>query len=425
MKINKNIKVAVIGCGYVGLPLALSFGKKFKTFGFDLNLERIKNLKSKYDSNNEFSKQDIKKAKFISFTYNYKDLIGIDYFIITVPTPVNKNNSPSLKHLEESFKMIKKIIKKGSFIILESTVYPGVTRNLALKFIEKNNFKLNNDYYIGYSPERINPGDRVHTIEKITKVVSASDEYALKKIKSLYSSIISAKIFTTKTIEVAEAAKVIENTQRDVNIALINEIELILNKMNINIYEVLEAANTKWNFLNFKPGLVGGHCIGVDPYYLNYIAKKNNYSTKIIKPSREINDSIANILAKRFISNLNKNLNKKKYNILILGFAFKENISDFRNTKILNLVNYLQKNNCNCYIYDNNIEIKKAKKIHKLNFIIKPNKDYYDGIFIAVNHKSFKKNILPNLSIYGKSKFIIYDYKNSLNNNKIIFKIEK
>ncbi|MDC0346726.1 nucleotide sugar dehydrogenase, partial [Candidatus Pelagibacter sp.] len=317
-------KIAVIGLGYVGLPLAIAFGERYHALGYDLNKKRIDELKKRYDCNLEISKNDFIKSKFIEFSNKKDDLNNYEVFIITVPTPLKKNKTPDLKSLIHATIIAAKYIKKKSIIIYESTVYPGTTEEICLPLIEKiSKLKVNRDFILGYSPERINPGDKVHTLKKITKIVSASNKFGLKEIKRIYQSIIKPKIYSVNSIKIAEAAKIIENTQRDLNIALMNELTEIFDKLEINIYEVLNAAKTKWNFLNFSPGLVGGHCIGVDPYYLTYKAKKIGLNPKIILAGRKVNDGMPEYILERIIKNLKEK--KIKFNnlkFLILGATF-------------------------------------------------------------------------------------------------------
>ena len=330
----KNINLGIIGIGYVGLPLALEFAKKRKVIGFDINFNRVKDLKSGIDKNFEFNKKEIKKAKNLSFTNNIADLKKTNCFIITVPTPINKHKEPDLKPLSKATKIIGNILKNGNLIIYESTVYPGCIEEFCVPILEKvSNLKFNRCFFCGYSPERINPGDKKHTVSNIKKITSGSTPQISKLIDDLYNEIITVGTHKVSSIKVAEAAKIIENTQRDLNIALINELSIIFNKLNIDTQEVLEAAGSKWNFLPFKPGLVGGHCIGVDPYYLTHKAKNIGYDAKVILAGREINDKMGFYVASKFIKEMNKkNIKIKKAKILIMGLSFKENCADLRNS---------------------------------------------------------------------------------------------
>ncbi|MDA8798623.1 nucleotide sugar dehydrogenase [Gammaproteobacteria bacterium] len=341
-------KISVIGLGYVGLPLAIAFAEKFPVVGFDINKQRINSLKKNIDITNEITSSQLKKSKLI-LSEDKKLLTDSDFFIITVPTPVFLNNNPDLSMLKSACELVGMHIRKGSVIVFESTVYPGCTEDFCVPLIEKvSKLKFKKDFSVGYSPERINPGDKKHTFTKINKVVSASDQKTCKKLAKIYGSVIKADIFLAKSIKVAEAAKIIENTQRDINIALMNEFSLILQKMNIRSKDVLDAANTKWNFLDFKPGLVGGHCIGVDPYYLAYKAKKIGVEPKIILSGRDINNSMPRHIVKEMLSKMIV----KKPKVLILGLSFKPNCPDIRNSKVLDVINQLNKNNIKPHLYD-------------------------------------------------------------------------
>jgi UDP-N-acetyl-D-glucosamine/UDP-N-acetyl-D-galactosamine dehydrogenase len=404
--ILKNTKIAIIGIGYVGLPLLQSFAKKFSAIGFDINKKKINFLKKKYNNYN--------------FTYNLDDLNASNFFIICVPTPLKKNNLPDLSILIKATEIVAKRISKNSYIVFESTVYPGVTEDICIPILERiSNLKLNKDFFVGYSPERINPGDKINTLEKIKKIVSASNPKSLKYINQIYSSIIKSGTYMAPNIKIAEAAKVIENSQRDINIAFINELSIIFSNLDIDTYEVLKAAKTKWNFLNFKPGLVGGHCIGVDPYYLSYIAKKSGINPKIILSGREINEK----MSKHYYNKITKKLfkPKAKNKILILGITFKENIDDFRNSKVVDLYNYFLKNNYNINISDPFVDKKEVKKMYNIN-LSKYSKKLiynYNVIIIAVSHNIFKK---INLQEINRKEFKIFDLKNITNKN---IKIEK
>ncbi len=349
---KKSTKISIIGVGYVGLPLALAFSKKFSTVGFDLNKNRIDELKNGYDSFNDQKKKDLLKNTRLLFSSSTKDINSSDYFIITVPTPVNNQKIPDLKPLISASKIVGKNMKKKSIVIYESTVYPGCTEEVCVPLLEKySGLKFNHDFFCGYSPERINVGDKKHRLENIKKIVSGSNINSLNKINSLYSNIIKAGVHKAETIKVAEAAKVIENTQRDLNIALVNEFSLIFDKLNIKTDQVLNAAATKWNFIKFSPGLVGGHCVGVDPYYLTYKAKKVGYNPKVILSGRKINDNMSKNVCDKILKLVRVNDIKRKPHLLILGYGFKENCSDIRNSKVIDLVNhFLKKKNKTQYI---------------------------------------------------------------------------
>lgn len=419
MKDLRKLKIAIIGLGYVGLPLALAFSKKFKVLGFDIDNERVKSLKLGKDHNNEFGKKDIvnKNLTFSKFENHLKEQ---DIFIITAPTPLQKNNLPNLNPLKSATVTVAKNMKKNSIVIIESTVYPGTTEEICVPLIEKNSkFILNKTFYCGYSPERINPGDKIRTITKIKKVVSASNKKTLAIISGLYKEVINAGIYQARSIKVAEAAKVIENTQRDLNIAFINELSFLFSKLKIDTQEVLQAASTKWNFLNFQPGLVGGHCVSVDPYYLTYKSRKAGYNPKIILSGRKVNNSVA-----KFISNQSiKLMEKKKINIqnskiLIAGFTFKNDCSDFRNTKVLDIYKHLKKKVRLVDIYDPLVSKNEILKKHKIRLIDKLKAKFYDGIIIAVNHKIFKNKGIYLFKKSTKKKSFIYDVKNIFGKNK-------
>ena len=411
--INKNTKIAVVGLGYVGLPLLLEISKKFKTIGFDKSNKKISDLKKQIDYTSELSEEQIKYLKKIKITSNLNDLSEAQIFIVAVPTPIDKRKKPDLSILKDATKNIAQILNKKSIVIYESTVYPGVTENFCVPIIEKySGLKWKKDFFVGYTPERINPGDKKHTLKKIIKVVSGDTKKTLQLIHDLYAKIIKAGIFKAQSIQVAEAAKVIENTQRDLNIALMNELSIIFKKMNIDINKVLEAANTKWNFNLYYPGFVGGHCIGVDPYYLTYKAKQLNYNPKVILAGRTINDQMANYASKEILKILIEKRIKKKSNILILGYTFKENCPDYRNTQIKKIKDSIQTNYKNTEIFDPYIKEKISKK-----FLIDlpKKKKFYDVIIIAVPHKYFldQKN---NIKKIGKKGCLFFDLKNCFKN---------
>ena len=382
---RNNLNISIFGLGYVGLPLAVKLSKYFNVVGFDKNKKRIKELKNFIDKNNEVSQKELKKSKLI-YCNSIKDIKRTDIFIVTVPTPVNRLNKPDLKPLLMACKDIGKIISKGSIVVFESTVYPGVTEEICGPYIKKySNLIPGKDFHLGYSPERMNPGDKIHSVDKITKVISGDSIKTSTILKKVYGKINSGKIFISKDIKTAEAAKVIENTQRDINVAFINEITKLFKKININIYDVLKTAETKWNFLNFKPGLVGGHCIGVDPYYLAYLAKKKGIGSKLILSGRKINNNFPVFLSQYVNSHI-----KKKNRILILGLTFKENVSDLRNTKVLDLIKSLRKKGHKVYVND---PLAYKSEVKKLNLDITPltNKDKYNTIILAVPHDNYKK----------------------------------
>lgn len=416
-----NNKIAVIGLGYVGLPLALAFGQRFSTIGFDIDKNRINELNNRKDLNLLSSKKNFYKAKKIKFTSNEKNLKDVNIFIVTVPTPVKKNKEPDLSYLYSASKIVAKNLKKNDLVIYESTVYPGLTEEECVPVLEKHsNLKFNVDFFVGYSPERISPGDSKKLIN-INKVVSGSNSKTTNLIYNLYKQIIKAKVFKAKSIKVAEASKVIENAQRDINISFMNEVSLICSRLKIKTSDVLKAANTKWNFLNFKPGLVGGHCISVDPYYLTYKAKKLKYSPRVILSGRSINDKmgyyIAKVLLKKIYEN---NLKFSKCVVGILGVTFKENCNDLRGSKVLDIIKALKKKKIKLKVYDpivNKLEFKKYYPDIRINKI----KNKLDALIVAVSHKEFLKLNFNQLKKILKNKnSIIIDVKSILNNKKIM-----
>ncbi len=402
-------KFAVIGLGYVGLPLALSLSNKYNVVAFDNDKLRINTLKNGIDFNNEFKKSDLKKKKIL-FTSEQNYLGNCNVFFLTIPTPINNKKIPDLTLIKKATKLVGKSLKKDSIVVYESTVYPGTTEEICVPLLEKySGLKYNKDFFCSYSPERINPGDKKNNINNIVKLVSSSSNESLKKIAKIYRSIIKAKVFKCSSIKVAEAAKIIENTQRDLNISLMNEFSIICRKLNINVHEVLDAATTKWNFVNFKPGLVGGHCIGVDPYYLTYKARKIGINPKVILAGRKVNDGMVNYFSNYFLKNLRFQKKIKSPKILILGATFKENISDIRNSKILEIGSVLKKRGCKVYFYDPHV-----KKL-PINFqLIKRIKNnYYDGIIIGVKHKKFKDIGIKKIKKFAKgNNNLIFDLQN-------------
>ena len=416
-----EIKIAIIGLGYVGLPLARLFATKYSVVGFDINSNRISELNSGLDKTLEIAEELLKSVLkldnsgtnglFCSSSIN--DIKDCNYYIITVPTPVNKDNSPDLTPLYKASETVAKVIKKGDIVIYESTVYPGVTEDECVPILEKiSGLKFNQDFFAGYSPERINPGDKEHTIEKILKVTSGSTPEIGVKVNDLYKSIITAGTHLAPSIKVAEAAKVIENSQRDINIAFVNELAKIFNLLDIDTHAVLEAAGTKWNFLPFKPGLVGGHCIGVDPYYLAQKAQKMGYNPEIILAGRRLNDSMGEHVASQVVKlMIKKNIDIKKANLLMLGITFKENCPDVRNTKIVDVVKNLKDYGINVTIHDpwaNPLEVKKEYNLENLTKL--PNQKF-DAIILGVSHNEFLELDFDNLK---NENAIIYDVKGVL-----------
>ena len=410
-------KIGILGMGYVGLPLAMALQKYYNVYAYDIDKEKINQLKKNYDRNNQFSKKKLLSAKNLKFSKNISQLKNCNMYIVAVPTPVKRNNLPDLSLIKKATNDVSKILTKGNTVVYESTVYPGVTEDFCVPILEKKSkLKFNKDFFCGYSPERINPGDNKNTIENIVKITSGSNKYASDLIDEVYKKIVEVGTFKTRSIKVAEAAKVIENAQRDINIAFINEIKIIFDKIGINIYEVLEASKTKWNFLNFKPGFVGGHCIGVDPFYISYLAKKNGYNPKVILSGREVNDRMPAYEASKFYNKiLKKNMLNKKINILVLGATFKENCPDLRNSKAVKFIHNLKKDKVKIDVFDPVANQNELKKVLNFNpkFSIKSIKNKkYDGIFIAVNHDYFKKIGYKKISNLTNSKDNVYDFKN-------------
>ncbi len=417
----KKIKLAIVGLGYVGLPLAIQFGKKIKNIkGFDLNFRRVNELLKFKDTTNELKSSDIKLAKNLKFTFKVEEIKDCNCFIVAVPTPVDKNKKPDFKLLNGACKLIGKILKKKDIVIFESTVYPGATEEVCVPILEKNsNLKFNKDFFIGYSPERINPGDKKHRLENIVKIVAGSKPKITDFLFNLYSTIVKAGIHKVTSIKTAEAAKVIENTQRDLNIALINELTIIFEKLNLDTEEVLKAAETKWNFIPFRPGLVGGHCIGVDPYYLTYKSKQIGYDPKIILAGRKLNDQMSNYVVKKIINIFKKkklNQNKQK-RILVMGLSFKENCPDIRNSKILDVCKFLIKKKFIIEAYDPLIN-KSETNLNFLNIIDDPKKNSYDCVILAVKHDLFVRMGFKKISSLCNNSGFIYDLKYFFNNNE-------
>jgi UDP-N-acetyl-D-galactosamine dehydrogenase len=413
-------KIAIIGLGYVGLPLALAFGEKFDTLGFDINQDRIKELQKKIDLNLLSNKQSFYKSKKIKFSSNKQDLRNANIFIITVPTPIKKNKTPDLSYLHSASKIVANNLKKNDLIIYESTVYPGLTEEECVPVLERySKLEFNKDFFVGYSPERISPGDS-RELRDISKVVSGSNLKITNDVYNLYKKIIKAKVYKATSIKVAEASKVIENAQRDINISFINEISLICSRLGINTSEVLEAANTKWNFLNLKPGLVGGHCISVDPYYLTYKAKKLKYSPKVLLSGRKINDKMGHYVANVLLKKLQKKKIKfSECQVGILGVTFKENCNDIRGSKVLDIIKILKKKKIKLQVYDPIVNLKEFKKYYSDIKIRKINRKL-DALIIAVPHKEFLKLNYNHLKKMLKNKnSIIIDIKSIFYKKKI------
>lgn len=409
----KKPNICVIGLGYVGLPLAISLSKYFSVTGFDTNPQRVLDLKSGNDITKEIKNNILKKSK-INYTYSQKKLFHCNIFIVTVPTPVNSLNSPDLSNIISATKIAAKNLDNKALIIYESTVYPGCTEEMLIPIIQKvSKKKLNKDFFVGYSPERIDPGLSKYKLNNQVKIISGSNSKSLKIMRNIYSKIINKKLYETKDIKTAEAAKIIENTQRDINIAFVNELSMLFHKLNINTKEVLSAAKTKWNFLDFKPGLVGGHCIGVDPYYLKFKAIKSGLKPKMISSGREINDSIPYFIFKEVTKIFkNKFKGRKKINILFMGVTFKEDCNDIRNSKSLSLYKLLKRQKkINIDIYDPIVDKKILFKNYKIHIQEKFKKSHYDAIIIAVPHKKIKKFSINYLKSLGNKKLVIIDLK--------------
>ena len=417
----ENIKIGIIGLGYVGLPVSVLFSTKYQVIGFDTNKERVDSLNRFDDETLEISKRKLKNAlsSNLTITNNTGDLKPCNFYIITVPTPISKSKKPDLSPLKSASRIVGNQLTKGNIVVYESTVYPGCSEEICVPILEKeSSLEFNKEFFCGYSPERINPGDKEHTIDKIVKVTSGSTEKSATLIDKVYNSVISAGTYKVSSIRVAEAAKVIENSQRDINIAFVNELAMIFDKLGIDTTEVLKAASTKWNFLKFKPGLVGGHCIGVDPYYLASRAIEEGFNPEIILAGRKVNDGMGIFIAKKVMQKLlyiGKILSDSS--TLVLGATFKENCPDFRNTKVVDMVKVLIENSIKVDIYDPWVKPDLFKKEYKLNIHNKlPNKKY-DSIILAVSHESFADIDLKDLSV--DSKTIIYDIKSFYNKNKI------
>lgn len=413
-------KIAIIGQGYVGLPLAVEFGKKYQTIGFDINESRIKELSSGIDSTLECSSEELVEAKFLSFTHQLSSLEGCNIYIITVPTPITDENTPDLRPLKKASQAVGSVINEGDVVIYESTVYPGATEEVCLPIIERaSGLKFNHDFFAGYSPERINPGDKVNRLTTIVKITSGSTPLIAEMIDKLYASIIDAGTHKAASIKIAEAAKVIENTQRDLNIATINEFAKIFNKLNIDTEEVLKAARTKWNFLPFKPGLVGGHCISVDPYYLTYKAQEVGYRPEVILAGRRINDGMGEYVATQLVKKLaREKVQIDEANVLILGFTFKGNCPDVRNTKIIDIVKELKDFNMQVDVYDSWASKGEVREVYNLDLLPTLEKAKYDAIVLAVDHSEFKEMGEKQLRSLGKNKHVLYDVKHVLSENQ-------
>lgn len=405
--------IAIIGLGYVGLPLAVEFGRKYRTLGFDINFDRLAELNNGHDSNLEVSDQALAGAVNLSFSGSVEDLNACNIFIVTVPTPINEHRQPDLAPLIKASETVGRALNKGDLVIYESTVYPGATEEECAPVLEQfSGLTFNQDFFCGYSPERINPGDKEHRITAILKVTSGSSPEVAETVDRLYRSIITAGTHKASSIKVAEAAKVIENTQRDVNIGLINELAIIFNKLSIDTEEVLKAAGTKWNFVPFRPGLVGGHCIGVDPYYLTYKAQTVGYNPEIILAGRRLNDAMGVYVASQLIkAMLQKRIHLDGARVLVMGLTFKENCPDLRNTKVVDIISELQDYGVQVDCYDPWINSVEAEREHGIIPIFSPAEGQYDAIVIAVAHKQFTEMSIDQIHAFGKRSHVLYDLK--------------
>ena len=408
-----ELKIAIIGLGYVGLPLAVEFGKKVPVMGFDIHQKRIDELQSGQDHTLEVSPKELKQATHLSYTTNLQQLADCNFFIVTVPTPIDEFKQPDLTPLVKASESIAKVLKKGDVVVYESTVYPGATEEVCIPVLEKNSgLKFNQDFYAGYSPERINPGDKLHRVTNILKITSGSTPAVADYVDQVYNLIIEAGTHKAPSIKVAEAAKVIENTQRDVNIALINELALIFNKMGIDTEAVLQAAGTKWNFLPFRPGLVGGHCIGVDPYYLTHKAQAIGYHPEIILAGRRLNDGMGAYVVTQLVkAMLKKRIQVEDAKVLILGLSFKENCPDIRNTRIIDIVNELKEYHTQIDVYDPWVDAAEAEHEYGISPISNLENGKYDAVILAVAHQQFKVMGADAIRALGKADHVLYDLK--------------
>jgi UDP-N-acetyl-D-galactosamine dehydrogenase len=409
----RDCKLAVVGLGYVGLPLAVEFGRHFPTLGFDIKAKRVAELRAGTDSTLEVGSDELKTAHRLTYSTDVKDLRDCQVFIVTVPTPIDGYKRPDLTPIESASRLIGEVLKKGDVVVFESTVYPGCTEEIAVPILERSSgLKFNTDFFCGYSPERINPGDKQHRLTTIKKITSGSTPAVADFVDQLYASIITAGTHKASSIRVAEAAKVIENTQRDVNIALINELALIFNRLGIDTEEVLEAAGTKWNFLPFRPGLVGGHCIGVDPYYLTHKAQEIGYHPEMILAGRRINDNMALYVAS-CIAHLmiHKRIHVKESRILVMGLTFKENCPDLRNSKVVDVISELKKYGASVDVHDPWIDPAEAEHEYGITPIRTPERGVYDAIVLAVAHREFSELGIEAVRAFGKQTHVLYDIK--------------
>ncbi len=418
---DKKHTIAVVGLGYVGLPLAVAFAEHYNTIGYDINTFRVSELKQFDDVTLETTKEELKQAKNLDFTTDLNKISSANIYIITVPTPVDANNLPELTPLEKASQAIGSILKQGDIVVYESTVFPGATEEYCAKILEKRSqLKLGKDFSLGYSPERINPGDKVHTLKTITKVVAASDKKTEIILDKLYSKIIDAGIFIATSIKVAEASKAVENTQRDMNIAFMNELSVMFNHMGIDTLDVIETASTKWNFLPFKPGLVGGHCIGVDPYYLIHKSQESGYYPQLITTARRINENMSQYVVDRFLKKLAlSKIHIVNAKILVLGLTFKENCPDLRNTRVTEIIDELEKCHATIDVYDPWADKKQAKDFFSIQLQEKLKSHYYDAVLLAVSHYQFTELSAQGIRKLLKPEGLLFDIKGILPSHKV------
>lgn len=409
----ENTRIGIIGLGYVGLPLAVEFGKKQPTIGFDIHQARVDELKQGKDSTLECSPEQLAAAKYADYTCELSAIKDCNFYIVTVPTPITDDNIPDLTPLEKASESLAKVISIGDIVVFESTVYPGATEEVCIPIIERNSgLKFNEDFYAGYSPERINPGDKVNTLTTIMKITAGSTSEVADFVDEVYQTIITAGTHKASSIKVAEAAKVIENTQRDLNIAIINEFAKIFNRLDIDTEEVLKAAGTKWNFLPFKPGLVGGHCISVDPYYLTHKAKEVGYSPEVILAGRRINDGMGQYVATQMVKKLSsQKIHIDEARVLIMGFTFKGDCPDVRNTKVIEIIKELKDFNVQVDVYDNWADPQEVEHEYGIKLINELEEGAYDGIILAVDHDETKKMGIEAVRKLGKESHVVYDVK--------------
>jgi UDP-N-acetyl-D-galactosamine dehydrogenase len=409
----KKLRIGIVGLGYVGLPLAVEFGKKYPTVGFDINAARVAELESGTDSTLECSSEELAEAPHLTYTSSTDGIADCNFYIVTVPTPIGDSNRPLLTPLRSASETLSGVLKTDDIVVYESTVYPGATEEFCVPFLEKESgLKMNTDFFVGYSPERINPGDKEHRLPSILKVTSGSTPEVAEFVDEVYRSIITAGTHKASSIKVAEAAKVIENTQRDVNIALVNELAMIFERVGIDTEEVLEAAGTKWNFLPFRPGLVGGHCIGIDPYYLTYKAEQLGYHPQMILAGRRINDNMSLYVSSQVIKMmLTKGIQPLKAKVLVLGLTFKENCPDVRNTKVVDIKRELESYGVTVDIHDPWVDHAEAHDEYGIDLVKAPEKGAYDGVIIAVAHDQFRALGAKGIRAFGKKASVLYDIK--------------